>query len=204
MNYAAVTAVSMRTLNRQRANIVLSQVLQSGNVLRPSDVSKRERIFERDGVLRWADDHLIGHCSIGVTLGTLMRSLGPQHGRTGSLNMQTIKLSELMLVFKDEAYILWFDHKQSEAMIVLKQDCTPLDQLKAWTHALLLAQRLRAKASPPEKNDGLADLRSSLDEVGRTFDTLAERLRGAGWDLEIAALETRAGTRATVTSNEEI
>jgi hypothetical protein len=109
-----------------------------------------------------------------------------------------------MLVFKDEAYILWFDHKQPEAMIVLKQDCTPLDQLKAWTHALLLAQRLRAKASPLEKNDGLADLRSSLDEVGRTFDTLAERLRGAGWDLEIAALETHAGTRATVTSNEEI
>ncbi|KAF2656811.1 DUF647-domain-containing protein, partial [Lophiostoma macrostomum CBS 122681] len=207
MNYAAVTAVSMQTLNRQRANIVLSRVLQNGQVLRPNDVSKQERVFERDGVLRWADDHRLGHCSIGVTLGSLMRSLGPQHGRTGSVDMQTIKLSELMLVFRDEAYILWFDRSKSqfEAMIALKQDCTPVDQLKAWAHALVLAQRLRsrAKASPREKDDGLEDLRSSLDEVRRTFDTLVEGLKGAGWDLEIAALETRAGTRVVVTSNGE-
>lgn len=208
-NYAAVTAVSMRSLNRQRANIVLSHVLQHGKVLRPADVSKKERIFERDGVLRWADDQIIGHCSIGVTLAKLLRSLGGRgHKRTGSLDLQAIKMSDLMGLYDDEAYILWF--AQSEAMIVLKQGCTPIDHLKAWSHALILAQRTRAKEaqSQPEDDgssseDRLAELRSTLQETRRLFDTYEEKLGASGWDLNIAALETRAGTRIVIESNKD-
>lgn len=199
MNYAAVSAVSMRCLNRQRANIVLSHVLQSGHILSPTDVSRQERIFERDGVLRWADDRLIGHCRIGVTMGTMLSHIGgPSHKRTGSRNVQAIKLSDLMRLYSDEAFICWCSG--SDAVIVLKQGCTPTDQLKAWMQALLLAQN--AKQKPPDRKPDddtsgelLAELRSTLEKAQKTFDTYADRLRSAGWDLDVAALETRAGKR---------
>ncbi|KAF2799044.1 DUF647-domain-containing protein [Melanomma pulvis-pyrius CBS 109.77] len=211
-NYAAVKAVSMRCLNRQRANIVLSGILQHGEIFRPADVAKKERIFERDGVLRWADDQILGHCRIGVTLETVLRQMGRRHTRTGSLDLQAIKLSELLHLFSNEAYVLWFDD-QAEALIVLKQGCTPMDQLKAWTHALLIAQKGRARTRTdgtqhqPE-DDGstldqrlLDELQSTLQETCGLFATFAGKLRDAGWDLDLAALETRAGTRAVIKSN---
>jgi hypothetical protein len=212
-NYAAVKAVSMRCLNRQRANIVLAGILQHGVVLRPADVSKRERIFERDGVLRWTDDQILGHCRIGVTLETVLKCIGHQHARTGALDLQEVKMSELLHMYEDEGYILWFDYSQSEAMIVLKQDCTPIDQLKAWTHALIVVKGARAK----KEKDGLqrqpdddgstlskrvvADLQNALRETHVLFAAFTGRLRDAGWDLDRAALETRAGTRAMMKSN---
>lgn len=209
-NHAAVRAVSMRCLNRQRANIVLSGMLHHGVVLQPADVSKRERIFEQDGVLRWADDQIIGHCSIGVTLKTLLSRMGQSHKRTGAFEMQAIKLSELMGVYDDEPYVLWYD--QREAVIVLKQGCSPLDQLRAWAHALVVAQKARlgeTQQKPKPDDDGstssqhqlMAELRSALQETRKLFATFTDKARGAGWDLEVAALETRAGTRVVITCN---
>ena len=66
MNYLAVRSVSMRTLNRQRANLVFSNYLDqliefdgqtkgSGNITFPSpeEISIQEKIFARDGVICW-------------------------------------------------------------------------------------------------------------------------------------------------------
>ena len=233
MNYAAVTAVSMRTLSRQRLNIVVSHYQSapgSGIALRPADVSKQERVFERDGVLRWSDKCIIGHCNIGVSMDRLLRSMNvgksERNRRTGSLelDMRTIKLSELMRVYAEEAYILWATNSPMgcEVAIVLKQGCTPIDQLKAWSHALLFAQRARwsregkreaveRKQHESEKNDAsgpsgrdllLADLKATLKETKSMFEdeNLLESLREMGWDLDIAALETSAGTRIAVSS----
>ncbi|KAF2269277.1 DUF647-domain-containing protein [Lojkania enalia] len=216
-NYFAVTSVSLRTLNRQRANIVLSHVLQSGAVLRPQQVSSLERIFERDGVLRWAadGDQILGRCCIGVTLSTLLARMGASRRRTGSRELQDIKLSELMQVYRDCAYILWYD--RSEACIVLKDGASPSDQVTAWAQALLLAHRARrhvkAAKGPWEPNVGqddtsvsateggiLAELRFTRKEASKMFDAHAGRLREAGWDLEIAALETKTGTRVEIES----
>jgi hypothetical protein len=204
-NYAAVTAVSMRSLNRQRANIVLGRMLQTGRVLEPKDVSRRERVFERDGVLRWTDDHIIGHCSIGVPLERLLGAIGQRQRRTGSLQLRDISVSELLHLYEDQAYVLWF--AQSEATIVLKQGCTPTDQLKAWCHALLLAQseRHRATESKWEADEsamvtGITEIKSTMKEASKRFDACTEDLRRAGWNLDIAALETRAGTRVSIST----
>lgn len=205
-NYAAVKSVSMRCLNRQRANIVISNILQSGRVLSPAEVSKKERVFERDGVLRWADDNIIGHCKIGVKMGTLVSLVGLRHGQTGSLEMRAIKLSDLMRVFEDEAYIIWKAH--FDAVIVLKQGCTPVDQLKAWTQALLLAQRegtgvSDSKLRDDTSGDPLAELRATLEKTQQMFDAHEADLRNVGWDLDIAAVETRAGNRIESETKEE-
>jgi hypothetical protein len=197
-NYAAVKSVSMRCLNRQRANIVLSNILQSGRVFSPADVSQKERVFERDGVLRWSDDTIIGHCKIGVTMQTLVSLVGQRHEQTGSIDMSAMNMSDLLHLYEEEAYIFW--KAQSDAVIILKQGCTPVDQLRAWTQALLFAQQERADCKPRDDASGgrLAELRSTLEKTQQVFDTFEARLRDVGWDLDIAALETRAGKRIEI------
>jgi hypothetical protein len=195
----------MRCLNRQRANIVLGNILAHGQVPTPADVSKRERIFERDGVLRWVDDTIVGHCRIGVSLEVLLSRLGPQHKQTGSLDLLAIKISEILEVFDDEAYVLWFGDSELDLLIVLKHGCTPIDQLIAWCHALLLAQRLRNQVPVGKPGRGntslkerLAETKRSLADTREIFAKYKEMLGQKGWDLDVGALETRAGTRAVI------
>ncbi|KAH7085087.1 vitamin B6 photo-protection and homoeostasis-domain-containing protein [Paraphoma chrysanthemicola] len=201
-NYAAVRAVSMRCLNRQRANIVFSHLLQHGVVLTPSDVSQRERVFERDGVLRRADDSVAGYCKIGVPLDLLLNRIGRRHKRTESLDLHAVQLSELVDIFESEAYMLWFTDADYEALIVLKEGCTPIDQFKAWAHALLLASKVRGSGGKPEDDDAspmavrLAEMRRTLRDTRDLFAKYTEVLKQRGWDLETTALETRAGVRA--------
>jgi hypothetical protein len=196
----------MRCLNRQRANIVFSSLLQHGSVLSPRDVSQRERIFERDGVLRWADDIVLGTCRIGVPLEMLLNCIGRRHTRTGSLELHAIKLSDLMDIFANEAYILWFADSDHEAIVVLKEGCSPLDHLKAWAHALLLARELRSNVVRDAQDPGdkslaqgrLAATRRTLDTADELFRKFVPALEHKGWDLHVASLETRAGVRAQI------
>ncbi|KAF1960196.1 DUF647-domain-containing protein [Byssothecium circinans] len=206
-NYAAVKSVSMCSLNRQRANIVLSNILETGRTLTPTHVSQKERIFERDGVLRWADDRVIGHCSIGVPMQTLLCRVGLRQKQTGSVDLQAIKLSDLLRIYRNQAFVLWTS--PAGTVIVLKHGCTPIDQLKAWTQALLLAQRARVRPSDrmtenDTASDPLADLKSTLNETGKIVDAHEARLRDAGWDLNAAVLETRAGKRIEVQTKKDL
>lgn len=202
----------MRCLNRQRANIVFGNMLAHGQIPSPADVSKRERIFERDGVLRWVDGTIVGHCRIGLSLEVLLSRLGPQHKQTGSLDLLAFKMSEILDVFDDEAYILWFGHSELDLLITLKNGCTPIDQLRAWCHALLLAQRLRNHLQVPEVKpdrdnaslkERLAETRRTLADMREMFAKYEELLWQKGWDLNAAALETQAGARVVITMRKE-
>lgn len=197
MNTSAVRAVSMRSLNRQRANIVFSHLLAYDKVLSPQDVSRRERIFERDGVIRGSHGQVIGYCRIGVSLQQLMKAMsrGPRT-TTGSVTLHGNELARLVEIYKSETYILWFNWELSTAYILLKQGTTTQAQLKAWSQGLLLAQRA-AENSGGKDSDNLqfAALVASLEQTSKRFDEDTERLRAAGWDLDISALETRSGTR---------
>ncbi|KAH8730137.1 vitamin B6 photo-protection and homoeostasis-domain-containing protein [Phaeosphaeriaceae sp. PMI808] len=206
-NYSAVRAVSMRCLNRQRANIVISNILQHGVLLSPADVSQRERVFEKDGVLRWADDAILGHCRIGVPLDLLLSRMGQRYKHTGSLSLRNVNMSELMDVFANEAYILWYADTDDEVLIALKEGCTPLDQLKAWAHALVLSHRVRSKVpdSELESSDAgpeqrrLAEIRQTSEEASELFAKYTTVLEQKGWDTNVAVLEVRAGIRAQIT-----
>lgn len=213
-NYAAVTAVTARSLNRQRANIVFSAMLQNGVVLSPTEVSRRERVFERDGVLRWADDCIIGYCTVGASMEQLLRSLstnsaarGDHHSREAR-QLQAQGLPDVLQLYAAEAYLLWF--AQSRLIIILKDGCTAVDSLKAWTQALMLAQRLRSETghsslATKERSlqDNLTVAKSTLEATTQLFTTCTERLKREGWDLDTAALETRAGLRVTVHAPEK-
>jgi hypothetical protein len=202
-NYAAVRAVSLASLNRQRANILFSNMLQHGVVLSPAEVSAREQIFHRGDVLRWSDDQVLGQCKIGVSLQHMLGQIGQQNTQTGSLSLRTVQISELVTVFADEAYMICPAASASYISIVLKEECGPTDQLKAWAHALLFAKRARegkrhSDNQPDEASAPTQELRQTLEDVRAMFEKYGDEMRGRGWDLDVAAMETRAGTRLQI------
>ena len=166
-------------------------------VLTPRDVAERERIFEQDGVLRWTHDQVIGRGRIGISLEKLVHSVSKkQHPTTKSVHLHGNALANLLGLYTDEQYILWFDRSTSTVSIVLKQGASSHSSLKAWCQGLLLAKEAVDRKS--EKKDILEDIEAiaaSLERITKVFDEYACQLKAAGWDLEIAALETHSGVR---------
>jgi hypothetical protein len=212
MNYLAVRSVSMRTLNRQRANLVFSNYLDqliefdgqtksNGNITfpTPEEISIQEKIFERDGVLRWKGGKALGYCEIGVDFRRILNLLYPADKLTGSYTIPSSDVAKLLDIFSQEGYIMWPDISRNTFMIVLKESSETKTQLHAWMHALLFAKQLDRIV---EEEEGLLDaLARTLRDVNvftNAFNVFGE-FEKAGWDIEIGALETRSGTRIKIT-----
>ncbi|KAK6007602.1 hypothetical protein QM012_004416 [Aureobasidium pullulans] len=123
----------MRTLNRQRANIVFAYLLKHDRVLNPKQVSAQERIFEHDGILRDADDKCLGYCKIGVTASVLLERLGMTDRLTRATNIPDGRLLQLVDLFEEERYIIYLEHPSDTACILLKKGSDTAVQLKACT-----------------------------------------------------------------------
>lgn len=195
-NYMAVRSVCMRTLNRQRANIVFACLHEHDRVLGPKQVSAKERIFEHDGILRDANDKCLGYCKIGVPASELLKRLGKTDRLTKATNLPDGRLLQLLDLFETESYIVYMEHPSDVACILLKKGSDIAVQLKAWYHALLLVRQVE---------QGFEGERDSMDAVRRTlvavrtdWEKVQARLAEAGWDLETAALETTSGSRVSI------
>ncbi|KER00616.1 hypothetical protein AUEXF2481DRAFT_148400 [Aureobasidium subglaciale EXF-2481] len=195
-NYMAVRSVCMRTLNRQRANIVFACLHKHDRVLSPEQVSDKERIFERDGILRDADDKCLGYCRIGVPASELLMHLGKTDKLTKATNLADGRLLQLLGLFEEEGYVIYLEHASNMACILLKKGSNTAVQLKAWYHVLLLArlagQGCKAEEAPMDM------VKSTLVAVRKDWDKVQARLGEAGWDLETAALETTSGSRVCI------
>lgn len=218
MNYAAVRSVQMTSLNRQRANLVFSALLESDpdldldnrnpgqqkrtnqtrwTLLTPAETSNQERIFYPDNLLAWDDTQKLGFCHLGVNFPSFLGA--PVHLST-SVKPPT-QLSTLTALFASERYMLLFARRAAwEGRVVLKPDCSVEDRLKAWCHALLAARILADSGSDVQGEELVLDVASRtlgfLTE-GCRFQRYVESLKGVGWDLDIAALETRPGRRVS-------
>lgn len=199
MNHAAVRAVRMQTLNRQRASIVLSTFLDHGTALTPLEVSQQERIFEWDGVLRWKGSSPLATAKIGGPLQGIVCSLGPTHSVTGATCDTDSVLVKLVEMFALEDYLLWYSSSDRVVHIVLKHNVPALSQLKAWAQGLMLVHRLPnlklAIGATAETSQVLELVQMSLSDVSSRWNTCTEQLRAAGWDMDVASLETASGTR---------
>jgi hypothetical protein len=209
-NYLAVRSVSMQTLNRQRANLVFSNYLDqliefdgksktNGNIAfpTPEKISIQERIFERDGVLRWKGGKVLGYCEIGVDFQRVLNLLTPADKHTGSYTTPSSDLTRLLDIFCDEDYIMWLDASRSTFLIVLKESSNTKTQLHAWMHALLFAKQLAKIAAEESLIDALARTLRDVNVFTNAFDVYGE-LQKAGWDIETGAMETRSGTRIKI------
>ena len=204
-----MTAVALRTLNRQRTNVVCSAFLDTGEILTPRQAAQRERIFERDGVLRWGGSRVLGNAEIGVKLTALIRSLrqSPECKKEGE---KGVSLTELANVFQNEKHLLWYDVQKRLVTICLKEKVSPEEQLKSWMHALVLAKEIRHRwpkggadnSNRPSQQALLDIVRETLDDIGMSFTPMSQRLREVGWDLGAPVLETVPGYRVGICSIE--
>jgi hypothetical protein len=184
-NYLAVRAVCMQTLNRQRANLVFSSLLEQldndetnynndRNLSRddlprfvcpsPEDVRLQERVFERDGR---ADSATGSH-------------KGPQLD----------ELSKLLHIFKDGGYIVWYDQWRSTFLVVLEEGAGPVTMLKAWMFALHFAKYGKIK----DGGSVIEVLERTRSHLARVEDDIIQQV-AKQWDLEVSAMETHSGTR---------
>ena len=211
MNYKAVRAVSMRTLNRQRATILFAYMHARGKVLTPIEISRQESIFDNNGVIRGADGNILGHCKIGVSFGELLDRLTEQKRSTGSRTTTDQTLAQLLSIYQQAPYVLWLDKKSQEVLILLKQGCTAIDGLQAWYSAFLVLKRAQMRKhlsrsqsdkipqqqslAPDGHQETLATLEDVQAYVTERFPQIKDLLSDAGFDLDVAVLETRSGTR---------
>lgn len=219
MNYAALRVVRMNTLNRQRANIIFSHLLSFDKVLSPAQVATQERIFERNGVLRW-DGRIVGFARIGHSIQDCVRDVSQVSAKSNNIS-STDSITSAAATFERESHILVISGPRARPTvhILLKQTCTPKSQLKAWCHALLLAKELsdvkletdispHLEKPPKDLNTTFTTSATSasiqkvvaatLEQTNKAFDEYAARLRSASWDLETAALETHSGRRVSI------
>ncbi|KAH8422888.1 uncharacterized protein LDX57_000644 [Aspergillus melleus] len=233
LNYAAVRSVQMTSLNRQRTNIVFSTLFESDpdvNIksfgdshqvkerqkgrsfdqtswlkLSPAEVTKQERIFETDGILRWSSirspsTSRIGFCRIGLSFQQFLAS-SSSYASSGSLKTH-LPVSQLSSLFREESYMLMlrYTNQTCYADILLKNTSTVQAQLKAWAHALLAVRVLSTslKGGTAISIDRVLNILSTtlnfLNDNGR-FEQYLQALTHVGWDVNLGALETKPGRR---------
>jgi hypothetical protein len=198
-NRRAVRAVRMRVMNRQRATLVW-HCLQQGRVPSLEQISREERIFERDGVLRRRDGGIVGHCAIGASIGQLTHGLADVNRSTGAVSTSGTHLSTIMELFADAPYVLWLDgHLAPEQypmrlLVVLKKDASKRDLLVAWWQALIIS----CAEKPSMSQNVLDTFRKSRQEAMALLEKYEVSLKEKGWNIDGSVLETVAGTRITV------
>jgi hypothetical protein len=205
-NYKAVSSVIIRTLNRQRTNIVFSDIIRSLPEIEqavdstvedvqksvskllytPRKASNRERILEPDGLLRWyssSGDQVVGHAEFTgfqSILSILPASVSLDH---------LIDASQATV----SGYLIFYSVRQHrpELKICLLNSRNKSCDVRAWVHALLIAQNL--VNSPQLQTDPLHVIRETGRIVDRLFVELniEPALASAGWDLDRYAVRSK-------------
>ncbi|KAJ8059978.1 hypothetical protein OCU04_011592 [Sclerotinia nivalis] len=215
-NYLAVRSVTMRTLNRQRANLVISNFISNLNnekprfdLPTPKDISRQERIFERDGAIRDIQGVILGYCKVGVSLREILSSISSGPTISGSYKEETGPIiSSLLKIYKNQGYIMWYSHRQNTFLVILKENTAPSVQLDAWFHAVWA---LSVSSSSPSSsavskptNTSNQHILKWMEESLKESSTCKQKanlyteLRNRGWDLDTSAMEVRAGSRLVV------
>lgn len=208
-NYQAVSHVVMTTLNRQRANIVFSDIIScldsirqtahtdvesevsvSRLLLTPRKASFKERILEGDGLLRWYDnasskvsrsDKIIGFGKFASFLSVV------KHLPSGST------INEILEITGRHGYIISFytlSHTgRATVQICLANGAPKSADARAWVHGLLIAKEVFDGKSAL---DGLEVIRSTEKIVSELFDQLniEASLALVGWDLDRYAIQS--------------
>lgn len=185
-NYAAVRAVELRSLNRQRAQLVLRHYRATGGrVLVPKQAAGRERI------LMWRnprDNYGSGLGGGGGGTGGGKIAFARSHPRTDEIGTADLWRH------REDQYVIVCGGRGGRGgrTIFMKEGATPRDTLEAWFEALLVCgdgEGPTATADVKSKGGGKEEL---LD------DEFWKALASAGWDLDAGALETGPAVRIRV------
>lgn len=140
-------------------------------------------------------------------MSTFLGSSGSGSGSGSTSFQRTLPLQRLAAVFADEFYIMFLvpssatgGNAKWHASILLKRGCAVEHQLKAWAHALLAARVLGRITTGSDVDAVLAVVEKALVllNTDARFERYLTRLSGVGWNVDIAALETRGGRRIDI------
>ena len=178
-NYKAVRAVQLRTLNRQRAQLVLRHYSATGGVLSPALAAGKER------VLRWRSPRVDGGGKIAFA-----RSY-PRTEEIGAADLWRHRGDPYVVVA-----VLG-----GGRTIYMKEGATARDVLAAWFEALFLCsssgnsggKRGEVGGAAAKGGNGESSVREIMDD-----EEFWKALASAGWDLNANALETGPAIRLRV------
>jgi hypothetical protein len=143
-NYKAVRAVQMRTINRQRAQIIVSEYERTNRVLQPAQVAEKERI------LTWKAPPI------------MFARTFPQNGQ--------ITLSDLR-AYQAENYVVAAGTTKT---IFLKERATPRDALKAYVEALASGETRFDEEFWKELSSAGWNLQTGAVEIGQALRIVVE------------------------------
>lgn len=214
-NYRAVGSVRLRGMNRERAGRVMMRVVEGGqrfwDDVGVDDIGRSESVLGlRSCLNRWVA-RLCGRedgapwrsWRVGVSVEGFLKAVGSNQDRSelekragpSNVRISADSLASLISLFENEAYLLWVGEGSEEAVVALKKDARPMDQVRAWYHAFL-AKKLQNQSL--RANDGRlgADLLTeSHEELRRCWKDVRKKLQTAGWDLDSTNLEDGQGVR---------
>ncbi|KAF7946646.1 hypothetical protein EAE96_009638 [Botrytis aclada] len=218
-NYMAVRSVTMRTLNRHRANLVISTFLlnpkheeNKTSLPSPREISLQERIFERDGAIRNIHGSILAYCTVGVSLQELLSSISTStSSSTGSYTENSSLFTSLLSIYKPQGYIMWYSPSRNTFLVVLKEGAPPKVQLDAWFHAIFAItfgnkeMRDSGMKKRMQNQSILSWMQNSLEESEKWRAEMGfyGEVERKGWDLNTPAIEVRAGTRLVVEGGED-
>lgn len=160
LRYCSLGILNMKSINVARGK-KLAQLFIAGSTLPNTRVMAESENFMLDWI------QVQPTINFGCTVDAAFSMNVP--GRV------QITFSEWVSLFSEEMYILgWWD---SKGWVVLKEDATSLDYLKALYHCVILN-------SMETKSGSLVDLRGSLKDVQGSFPDFADALGLAGWDID--------------------
>jgi hypothetical protein len=181
-NWQAVRSVRLRTLNRERAGIVIERLMEGRNDVDVEAIGDAESIFASGGVMRRKGVR-VGYCSFG-SVNDFFKHIDP--------TLWTRLLAE----FRNEKYLLWLDQQDSRCVILLKEHANGETQVKAWFHAFRV---LRKAGKDPLSAEAVMNfLEKTLMDHNQDWSLRKSQLQAGGWDLDSSNLTVSSGSRIQV------
>jgi len=196
MNYLGVRCVTLRTLNRQRASIVVEEWRRTRRCASPEEVAKKE------AVVWWRP--VFGEGKVKVSFARDYRDA--MFGGV-AVEMEIVELPNASLHVRRRRHGSLEDRRKngilSEVKVLVGEGAVPSDMVRAWFYAVLLA------LGEPEEQDGRpeADMHGDSSHVGSGLSPkyqldVMQQLVDAGWDLSSSSLETGAPVRLRVLNHD--
>ena len=182
MNYLGVRAVTLHTLNRQRATILFDQWAKTGRVPSPAEVASQEAIVLWRPLLRNRNGKLVAFASYAKDYATAMRGVSSLH------------------VLRSQRYWLAVRYgPRADIRILMMEGAEPFDVVEAWFAAMDLAGNLDTDKGPISV-DGSSGEPLCLNDISfpRVDTGMRARIEKAGWDVSNASFETAAPVRIRV------
>jgi len=169
--YYEVKSVELRTLNRQRAHMLIWNYLEDQDRVLPiRDVNRRERLVYRP----WLDSLHAPNVEIGA--------------RLSDAAPDADALKFLLRLYRDEKYMM--NYAGGRVRIVLRNDATHQDQLKAYFQSRAFWRLYMTSGERFSPNRALIE--DSYRATNQLFPSFVRDCRAEGWNVDCVLLRPLA------------